>query len=148
MIKSVLSKIKNNIWMFICLIIGSLLITSVLACIPMYTMGTLRQMLSTEMKAYERDNKKPAGQMYFTGKVPVQLFGSSRGNKLLEMESRVFDGLKGTAVGVKNSYTQFYVGNLQSERKAETFNFSTNWAVSTLSGLEDNIMIISVKSNT
>ena len=142
MIKSVLSKIKNNIWMFVCLIIGSLLITSVLACIPMYTMGTLRQMLSTEMKAYERDNKKPAGQMYFTGKVPIQMFGSSRGNKLLEMESNVFDGLQGTAVGVKNSYTQFYVGSLQPERSANTFNFSTNWTVSTLSGLADNITII------
>lgn len=142
MIKSVLSKIKSNIWMFVSLVVGSLLITSVLACIPMYTMGTLRQMLSTEMKAYERDNRKPAGQLFFSGKVPVQSFGEYRGKKLEEMESRVFDGLKGTAVGVKNSYTQFYVGELQPDRKAKTFEFSTSWAVNTLSGLEENVTII------
>ena len=128
--------------MFVSLVVGSLLITSVLACIPMYTMGTLRQMLSTEMKAYERDNKIPAGQMYFTGKVPVQSFGEYRGKKLNEMESRVFDGIKGTAVGVKNSYTQFYVGDLQPDRKGRTFAFSTSWMVSTLSGLEENVTVI------
>ncbi len=142
MIKSVISKIKNNIWMFICLIVGSLLITGVLACIPMYTMGTLRQMLSTEMKAYERENGKPSGQMYFTGKVPVQSFGASRGNKELEMESKVFDGLEGTAVSVYNSYTQFYVGTLSVERTGKTFNFSTAWSISTVTDLLDNVTII------
>lgn len=150
MIKSVISKIKSNIWMFICLIVGSLLITGVLACIPMYTMGTLRQMLSSEMKTYERENGKPAGQMFFSGKIITQAFGSMRGKKALEMESNVFDGLKNTEVGLYNSYTHFYAGTLSVERNKDSFNFSTGWSVNTLTGtesgavtnLEDKITIV------
>ncbi|MBP5313275.1 MAG: FtsX-like permease family protein [Clostridia bacterium] len=142
MIKSVISKIKSNIWMFICLIVGSLLITGVMACIPMYTMGTLRQMLSTEMKAYERENGRPSGQLYFTGKIPVQDFRDTRGRRALEMEKIVIGGISETDVGVINSFTQLYVGTLSVERQGETFNFSTGWQISAIDGIEDNITII------
>ena len=142
MIKSVINKIKSNIWMFICLIIGSLLITSVLACIPMYTMGTLRQMLAGEMKTYEREKGKPAGQMYFTGRIPSAYFGASRGKKALEFETEIIDGLDDTAVGIYNYYTQFFANDFKPDRTGKTFEYSTGWSINSLTGLEDNIEIV------
>jgi len=64
MIKSVLSKIANNIWLFVCLTLGSLLITAILASIPIYTDGALRKMLNSELVNYQYDNGKSAGQFY------------------------------------------------------------------------------------
>ena len=64
MIKSVLSKIANNIWLFICLTLGSLLITAILSSIPIYTDGALRKMLNSELVNYQYDTGKTAGQYY------------------------------------------------------------------------------------
>ena len=64
MIKSVLSKIANNIWLFICLTLGSLLITAILSSIPVYTDGALRKMLNSELINYQYDTGKTAGQYY------------------------------------------------------------------------------------
>jgi putative ABC transport system permease protein len=64
MIKSVLSKMANNIWLFICLTLGSLLITAILSSIPIYTDGALRKMLNSELINYQYDTGKTAGQYY------------------------------------------------------------------------------------
>ena len=52
MIKSVFRKIANNFWLFFCLILGSLLITAILAAIPIYTDGALRKMLRIELDEF------------------------------------------------------------------------------------------------
>lgn len=56
MIKSVFRKIANNFWLFFCLILGSLLITSILAAIPIYTDGALKKMLNVELDKYSNQN--------------------------------------------------------------------------------------------
>ena len=78
--------------MFVCLIVGSLLITGVLACIPMYTMGTLRQMLSTDLRSLERETGRPSGQLYFTGKISNNDIGLSRVKGLEKMKNTVVGG--------------------------------------------------------
>ena len=52
MLKSVFRKIANNFWLFFCLILGSLLITAILAAIPIYTDGALRKMLDVELNKF------------------------------------------------------------------------------------------------
>jgi len=141
MIKSVISKIRNNIWMFVCLIVGSLLITGVLACIPMYTMGTLRQMLSTDLRSLERETGRPSGQLYFTGKISNNDIGLSRVKGLEKMKNTVVGGVDGTSVEIINYYVQNYVENLNSNRLDGGFSTYDDWAVSTLTNLESNIYI-------
>lgn len=131
--------------MFLCLTVGSVLIAAVLACIPMYTMGTLRQMLSTDMQEYERENLKPAGQLYFTGKIPGSVFGTSRGKKVTEAESILCDGLKDTVVTIKNSYTQVVSANMKSETGVDGFDYSASWSLNAIEGIDDNIEIIEGK---
>ena len=141
MIKSVISKIRSNVWMFVCLIVGSLLITGVLASIPMYTMGTLRQMLATDLKAAEREEGRPAGQMFFWGRIPNDVSRAGRKNKLLEMEKKVYRGIDNTSVSIHNSYSIYYVGNLNPQRGKAGFSTDSLWSVSTFKGLKDNIYI-------
>ncbi len=64
MLKSVLSKMANNIWLFICLTLGSLLITAILSSIPVYTDGALRKMLNSELVNFQYDTGKTAGELY------------------------------------------------------------------------------------
>ena len=66
MIKSVFRKIANNFWLFFCLILGSLLITAILAAIPIYTDGALRKMLRIELDEFSNseDGYVSPGEMY------------------------------------------------------------------------------------
>ena len=52
MIKSVLNKIANNFWLFMCLTVGSLLIAAILSSIPIYTNGALRKMLTNDLNRF------------------------------------------------------------------------------------------------
>ncbi len=61
MVKSVFRKIANNFWLFFCLILGSLLITAILASIPIYSDGALRKMLTVEL-----DNFSESGDGYIS----------------------------------------------------------------------------------
>ena len=66
MLKSVFRKIANNFWLFFCLILGSLLITAILAAIPIYTDGALRKMLDVELNKFANNNDEyvSPGEMY------------------------------------------------------------------------------------
>ena len=66
MLKSVFRKIANNFWLFFCLILGSLLITAILAAIPIYTDGALRKMLDVELNKFANENDEyvSPGEMY------------------------------------------------------------------------------------
>lgn len=144
MIKSVLRKIRSNIWMFICLIVGSLLITGVLASIPMYSAGTLRQMLATDMIANERKTGKPAGQLYFMAKLLSAQRGDARVSALGEIEEHVIEGIDGETVSIKNQYVQILTTQMASERG--TFNYSTSWSISSLTDILENVDIVEGKA--
>ena len=142
MIKSVLSKIRSNIWMFVCLIIGSLLITGILSNIPMYTGGTLRQMLSIDMDRYEEENGVPPGQMYFTAKIPSSYFGMSRVKMFEEVRTRVIDGVAKTEASIINQYEQIVADRLAPVDRSGDFEFTTSYSIASISGVESHITII------
>lgn len=126
--------------MFVCLIVGSLLITGVLASIPMYSAGTLRQMLGTDMQAYERTTGKSAGQMFFSGKISDLLIGTARSNKVGEIEERVIGGLKGKSVTLKNHYIQTISSHYTPERN--TLDYSNMWSINSVTYLDENVTIV------
>ena len=142
MIKSVLSKIKNNIWRFVCLIVGSLLIAGILSSIPIYTEGTLRQMIDIELGKYEDENGVPAGQMYITAKIPGINFGMSRVSKLEEIHERVNEGVNRPTPLYLNGYTQISADKLAPEAQAGAFEYSTSYKLSAISDFEDNITLV------
>lgn len=139
MIKSVLSKIRSNIWMFICLIVGSLLITGVLASIPMYSAGTLRQMLASDMAANERKTGKPAGQLYFSVKLKSADHYAGRIKSIESIQDTVIGGISGDAVKIKNKYVYVFSSGLLSQTKL--LDRSGGWSLGMLTDFEKNIEI-------
>ena len=140
MIKSVLSKMANNIWLFICLTLGSLLITSILSSIPIYTDGALRKMLNSELVNFQYDTGKTAGEYYtrinlasdYSSSGALDLFDTAR-----EKLHYVFD---------ENDipYTDSYEGGilrLRSER-GNGMTYTTQYQMRYMTGILNHIDII------
>lgn len=56
MLRIVLRRMFNNLWMVICLLIGSILATALVSCIPIYTDGILQKMLTKDLEQYQLDS--------------------------------------------------------------------------------------------
>ena len=126
MFKSVLNKIKSNMGMFICLVVGALIITGVIASIPIYSGGSLKQMLATELDAYEAENGKPSGQMLYTAKLPVLTMGTVRADAADKYIDQAVGGMHFAGPKVLNYYTQINADMLMPEKKGD-FDFTTQY---------------------
>ncbi len=140
MIKSVLSKIANNIWLFICLTLGSLLITAILSSIPVYTDGALRKMLNSELINYQYDTGKTAGQ-YYTSINFASDYSSNGALRLID-EAReklhyVFDE---NDIGYTDSF-EGGVLRLRSDRSSGLINTS-QYEMRYMTGILNHIEII------
>ena len=140
MLKSVLNKIKNNIGRFICLVVGSVLITGVITCIPIYSNGTLKQMLATDLDNYENKAGKPSGQMLFEAKLPEVNVGNIRADAAEEYIDKVLDNVEKKGPELLNHYARINAAYLKSSRE-ESFVYSTAYKLSCITGVEDNITI-------
>ncbi len=59
--KTVIRRMFNNFWMIICLLLGSILATALVSCIPIYTDGIMQRMLTKEIENYQLNNEKYPG---------------------------------------------------------------------------------------
>lgn len=115
MLKSVFRKIANNFWLFFCLILGSLLITSILAAIPIYTDGALRKMLDVELNRFATKNEEYAspGEMYGFINYRGDYAGSQTILQTIDDTTRIFDKtFKENGVEINNSFRNLQVNNL------------------------------------
>jgi putative ABC transport system permease protein len=62
MLRIVLRRMFNNLWMVTCLLIGSILATALVSCIPIYTDGILQRMLIKDLEQYQLDSGNFPGQ--------------------------------------------------------------------------------------
>lgn len=62
MLRIVLRRMLNNLWMVVCLLIGSILATALVSCIPIYTDGILQRMLTKDLEQYQLDSGNFPGQ--------------------------------------------------------------------------------------
>lgn len=62
MLKMVLRRMFSNLWMVICLLLGSILATALVSCIPIYTDGILQRMLTKDLENYQHETGNFPGQ--------------------------------------------------------------------------------------
>ena len=62
MLKTVLRRMFSNSWLIICLLLGSIMATALVSCIPIYTDGILQRMLTKDMESYQLETGKFPGQ--------------------------------------------------------------------------------------
>ncbi len=62
MLKMVLRRMFSNFWMVMCLLLGSILATALVSCIPLYTEGILQRMLIKDLENYQHETGKFPGQ--------------------------------------------------------------------------------------
>ncbi len=67
MLRLVLRRMFSNLWMVVCLLIGSILATALVSCIPIYTDGILQRMLTKDLEKYQLDTGNFPGQYTVKG---------------------------------------------------------------------------------
>ncbi|MBO5077570.1 MAG: ABC transporter permease [Clostridia bacterium] len=140
MIKSVLSKMANNIWLFICLTLGSLLITSVLSSIPIYTDGALRKMLNSELVNFQYDTGNTAGEYY----TRINLASDYSSAGALDLFDTARDKLHYSFDNNNIPYTDSYesgILRLRSER-GNGMIYTTQYQMRYMTGMLNHIDII------
>ncbi len=142
MLNSVFRKIANNIWLFFCLALGSLLITSILAAIPIYTDGAMRKMLNTELDQYsvESGDYLSPGEMY--GRISFNgVYGNQMINDVVYDTHNKIDGifekhgLKYTDCYEKLAVTELYP-------YTENINIGYDYRIQSLSNIDEHIEIL------
>ena len=66
LLKTVLRRMFSNFWMIICLLLGSILATALVSCIPIYTDGIMQRMLTKDMENYQLETGKFPGEYQVT----------------------------------------------------------------------------------
>ena len=142
MIKSVFRKIANNFWLFFCLILGSLLITAILAAIPIYTDGALRKMLRIELDEFSNseDGYVSPGEMYtelyFRGE-----YAPSGVLSVIEETDRVIEReFRENNIELNDSFQRATISNLISADASINQNYA--YSLQYLTGFEDHIKLL------
>jgi len=142
MLKSVFRKIANNFWLFFCLILGSLLITAILAAIPIYTDGALKKMLDVELDKFATKNEEyvSPGEMYGV----INYRGEYGPQMILETISdttRTFEKtFKENNVKLNNSFRNLQVRNLRNAENLMLQN--TSYSIQSLTDFHKHVTII------
>ena len=130
----------NNIWLFICLTLGSLLITSILSSIPIYTDGALRKMLNSELVNFQYDTGKTAGEYY----TRINLASDYSSAGALDLFDTARDKLHYAFDNNDIPYTDSFEGGvlrLRSER-GNGMIFTTQYQMRYMTGILNHIEII------
>ncbi len=145
MLKSVFRKIANNFWLFFCLILGSLLITSILAAIPIYTDGALRKMLDVELNKFANENDEyvSPGEMYayinYRGE-----YGPQRIMETIQETTKAFDkAFEENDIVLNDSFRNVKVSRLRNYDGLMMENSS--YSVQCMSGFEKHVTLLQGK---
>ncbi len=141
MIKSVLNKIANNIWLFLCLTLGSLLITAILASVPIYSNGSLQKMLSVEQTQYEESNGVSAGQTYVRVRFGEEYSAKAFLESYQEIQSKIDDGIRSMDLQYNSSFTRLAIEGLFSN--SGLLADGKAFVLDSWSGLEDHVKLLS-----
>lgn len=145
MLKSVFRKIANNFWLFFCLILGSLLITAILAAIPIYTDGALRKMLDVELNKFANNNDEyvSPGEMYgvinYRGEYGPQLILDTISSTTEEFN----EAFEENEVKINDSFRNLKVRYLRNLENLMLQN--TTYSIQSMTGFEKHVNILQGK---
>lgn len=143
MIKSVLNKIANNFWLFMCLTVGSLLIAAILSSIPIYTNGALRKMLTNDLNRFvTTDNGYDSpGQMHTEIWFDREYSGMGIIATIDETDEYMNQVYANSDVVVSENYTSFSVRRLRPTSDM-LLTRDGNYRIKTMTNIEDHVKII------
>lgn len=84
MIKSVIKKMLNNFWLVFSLLVGCIIVTSMISCIPMYTDGILQRMLTRDLEIFQTENN------IYPGNYPIEISAQLK-NDYMEYDKIIMD---------------------------------------------------------
>lgn len=142
MLKSVLKKIANNIWLFACLVVGSFLITAILASIPIYADGALKKMLVKDMKASQVKTNKNPGQTYIrvgfsSGTESFFLYHS-----LMDIRKETVDNYNNCGVPINTSFERYSIDKLKTDEENALMK-AGQFKLESITNIEKNMDIVS-----
>jgi putative ABC transport system permease protein len=146
LLKTVLRRMFSNFWMIICLLLGSILATALVSCIPIYTDGIMQRMLTKDMENYQLETGKFPGEYQVTATLNYNFKHEDRVKALRYFEKEVvtkrIPQLDLPLLYVSQGIT---MGNLNFpltiEEKYDHTSDLMYAQLGTLSGLEDHITI-------
>ena len=142
MLKSVFRKIANNFWLFFCLILGSLLITAILAAIPIYTDGALRKMLTNELDKFANENDEyvSPGEVYFKIDFRSEYSPLIIPELIKETDAEIHDAFEESKMKINDSFSNLKISSLRM--LDSTLNQSYSYDLQYLTGFENHVEIL------
>lgn len=147
MLKTVLRRMFSNPWLIICLLVGSIMATALVSCIPIYTDGILQRMLTKDMENYQLEKG------YYPGLYSVKAtFIYSKNYKERAATQRYFSEeimtkrLPELDVPILSATEHISMANLSIPlEEQEKYDYKSKMMAAKLgaiSGLEDHITIV------
>ena len=146
MLRMVLRRMFSNLWMVTCLLLGSILASALVSCIPIYTDGILQRMLTKDLERYQLESGNFPGQYEVKGKLYYNYKPEDRVNALRYFDKRIIaQNLQEYNLPVITVSQSVKLGNLYIPLEKESEDDKSNdmmfAQLGTLSGLEDHITV-------
>lgn len=145
MLRMVLRRMFSNRWMVICLLVGSILATALVSCIPIYTDGILQRMLTKDLENYQLESDNFPGLYRVKGNFYYYFKPEERSDALRYFDRKIMtDYLQEFNLPIITISQGVKLGNLYFPlEKAENDEPDKKMSaqLGTLSGLEDHITI-------
>ncbi len=91
MFRLVLRRMSSNLWMIICLLLGTILATSLVCSIPLYTDGIMQRMLTKDLENYQVEKNAFPGSYSVKAVLNYAYEGKDRGNALRYFRNRIWN---------------------------------------------------------
>ena len=78
MLRLVFKRMLSSLWMVICLLIGSIIATALVSCIPIYTDGILQRILTKDLESYQTETGVYPGRYHVDSFVSYIYKGEAR----------------------------------------------------------------------
>jgi len=87
----VLRRMSSNLWMVICLLIGTILATALVCSIPLYTDGIMQRMLTKDLENYQVEKGAFPGSFTVKAVLNYAYEGDDRANALRYFRNRIWN---------------------------------------------------------
>ncbi len=91
MFRLVLRRMSSNLWMVICLLIGTMLATALVCSIPLYTDGIMQRMLTKDLENYQVEKGYFPGSFSVKAVLNYAYDGDDRANALRYFRNRIWN---------------------------------------------------------
>jgi len=149
LLKIVLRRMFSNSWLIICLLLGSIMATALVSCIPIYTDGIMQRLLTKDLENYQLETRDFPGQYSVRAKFTYKSDYSERiSNQRYFNKEIMTNRITDFGLPIKSASHHLVLGSLnffpRPVENPSEYDYRTKTVYSrlgALSGLEDHITI-------